>query len=168
MALTEDGIDMNEWVVRPNAPVVNARRMAQGDLEEVETERGGREVRVTDRTLLSALIAAGALMEYHREYAMTFLEWREAFFSGLGYAKPRCEGGDGSAARKYDEVSREIRPHRVRAVLFACLCESQSVRGDYREPFDRLAEAMDAARRREKDERRKCLPEGESRANVGT
>jgi hypothetical protein len=177
---TIDGSDSTQWLER-NSSVVNAFRMAKGDMDgDVKTV--GSETIIThasvrDVSVLASLIDRGFLEEHHRSYAYTLLMLKDSFSGRLTYKLNGVfmEGVFGDplsntrAARMYDDITRDINLKRIRIIEAACnepaatdaACKTIAGINAYRQCFEMLVRAVDDARRKLRAEHENMLAQDE-------
>lgn len=150
-------IDTTQWLPR-NSPVVNAFRMAHGDLDGVINSSGEvMKARRRDDTIAQRLIALGYLEDYHFSYGLALLDLQKAFYGRLSakinsvYLAMLADEGISSrnAAKMYEYITAPLKLFRVRIIERACnepyYAMSSAETNAYRECFELLTTLTDEA-----------------------
>lgn len=149
-------IDTTQWLPR-TSPVVNAYRIAQGNIDGHVVDGRIASLRVVERTIAHILIAEGFLEEYHLSYGLDLIELRNALY-GLLNAKTSAfmfMRGDSSLKRNhaeqvYNQVMQDITLPAYRIIEHACneLARNEmhiAEKEVYRKCFEALERSMDSA-----------------------
>lgn len=156
MTGNDDEIDCSHWLPQ-NHPIVTAQRLAQRDLQAVETPRGGREVRAYAQDILGYYLLRGLINEEQehagkRLYALWYKGWAPRYTT-IRYEQSVGRGHDDfehvqQLALMYWDALQAIPGWRMRKMVYDVCCEGQRAgRGNLgllRDGLDVLVKHFDA------------------------